>query len=241
MGSNTSLSIDQSQTISNSSLNAVVNQCTARCDQIQSGNVVIIQGSTIGGNVTFDQECKATMTCEINNNLETDVSNILDAISKQTSVTAKGFPDFNFDNVNQSLTSKQIITNSLTNLINNSCSASSTQIQNNNYTYVSNSTIAGSLQFTQKGDASAACVLTNRSAIKLANKASASASQSSTILGTGGIILALIVVVIIIIGVVFFISRLKKGKGGGGGASAEDIATAVTLANANAVSVPAPV
>ena len=211
MGSNIQNDIHQTQQISNQALNAVSNTCMGSCQATQSNNVIIIDGSTVGA-IEFNQRCSTQLQCEINNNLETDVASILEASSKQTSVTANGFPDFNFNGVENSITSSQIITNSITNLINNTCTSTSVLNQNAKYVVVNNSNIAGSVQFTQEGVASANCVMTNRSTLKLKNQAIADASQKTTILGTTGLIIALVVVVIIIVGGIFLISRLKRGN-----------------------------
>jgi hypothetical protein len=192
----------------------VTNICSASCTEIQSGNTVIIQGTVIGGSIVFNQSCTVSMECEINNNLSTDVSNILASANKQTSITANGFPDFNFNGVESSITASQIITNTLTNLIDNTCSNSSNQIQSNNYTYVSDSNIAGSLQFDQTANVTNSCNLTNRSSIQLSNQASIQNSQSATILDTTALIVALIIVVIIVVIIIFVIGRFKKGGGG---------------------------
>ncbi len=214
MGSNVGQSITSTQTISNSALNAVTESCNAQCSEIQSGNTVIIQGSSISGSVIFDQSCTVAMECEINANLSTTVANILASANGQTSVTANGFPDFNFNNVNESITASQIITNTLTNLIDTTCSNSSNQIMTNNYTYVWDSSIAGSLQFDQTANVTNSCNLTAQSSIQLSNMASMNNNQSSTILDTTALIIALVVVVIIIVVVIFIIGRFKK-KGGG--------------------------
>jgi len=215
----------------------VKTECKATCDDIQSGNVVIIQGSTLKGGISFNQKCEVKLQCEIQNNLETDVATILDAAGKQTAITANGFPDFNFNNISNSFQSSQIITNTITNIIDSSCTSQATQNQNSNYTYVQNSNIEGSIQFNQTADVNASCTLTNRSSLIVSNKASAKSSQSAVILGTTGLIIALVVVVIIIVVVIFLIGKLKKSGGGGSGISSEDVATAIaatSAANTNA-------
>jgi hypothetical protein len=235
MGTNVSQNLTETQSISNNALNAVTSICNTDCSQIESGNTVIIQGTTISGNITFNQSCIVEQKCQIQNNLSTQVSNILDASGKQTSITANGFPDFNFNGVEQSATSTQIITNRLTNLSNATCSTNSTQIQNSNYTYLSSDVVKGSLEFDQTADVNASCVLTNTSSLVASNQASANLAQSSTILGTTGLIIALIIVVVIIVVVIFIIGRFKK-KSSGGGISSEDVANAIVATNANATS-----
>lgn len=209
-------------------MNAVSSTCSAVCTQIQSGNTVIIQGSTVGG-ITFDQQCTVSLQCTINNNLNTQLTNLLDAMSQQKSITANGFPDFNINGVEQSSDANQVITNSLTNYTNSACTAASVQNQNNNYVYVSNSNVEGQIQFNQSADVVSNCSLSTISSLVASNQASASASQSATILGTTGILIAIIIVVIILFIGIFLLTRLGGKKGGGGeGVSSEEIAQGVS-------------
>ena len=227
MGSFISQSIEQQQTIANTALNAVSSTCSATCTQIQSGNTVIIQGSTVGG-ITFDQQCTVNLQCTINNNLNTQLTNLLEAMSNQKSVTARGFPDITLEGVSQSSDANQVITNSLTNYVNTACTAASVQNQNNNYVYVSNSNVQGQIQFNQSADVVSNCSLSTISSLVASNQASASSSQSATILGTTGILIAIIIVVIILFIGIFLLTRLGGKKGGGEGVSSEEIAQGVS-------------
>lgn len=187
--------------------------CTATCEQIQSGNVVFLDGSTTG-NITFNQDCTADAKCAIDNQMEALITQVQDL--KQTNATSASlFPNFGSVNLNNGT---QEIANEVRNIISNTCSADVTQIQSNNMVYARNST-TGDIGFTQNGSATADCILNNIARATLNLNQTGAQSNAVSGFAIGGIIA--IIIIVIIIGVVA--RAANKGKSnqdsGGGGQS----------------------
>jgi hypothetical protein len=217
----------QTQSINNKVLNASNAQCNASCNDFSGGNTIIISGSTINSDVVFNQSCNVTMQCTINSQLDTNIQDILNSMQKQTSVTANGFPSFSLDSVSNSTTATQNITTTVSNLINSSCQSTSNIVSQNNFTYLQNSTINGSLQFSQTGNVNNTCTLNNISSIQLANQATAQSTQTAAILNPVALLFVAFLVIGLLIGAVFLLNFLFKGGKGGGTQKIEVVPGAV--------------
>jgi len=222
------------QSINNNILNASTSNCSATCSAYNGGNTVIINGTTINGNVSFNQSCDLVATCTINSQVNTNVTDIISSMQKQTSVTANGFPDFSLDGVSQSVQVQQNITTSVANIIESSCQSSTQLVNQDNFTYLNNSTVNGSLTFSQTGTVNSNCTLNNISSITVANKETASQSQTSVITSSILLFIILIVVVVVIIAIIFLLNFLfKKGKSSGGSSNSGNSSNLDTNALAN--------
>jgi hypothetical protein len=207
----------QTQNVNNTVLNAATANCDSTCVDYSGGNTVIINGSTINGNISFDQSCSINMSCSINSQLNTNVSNILSAMANQTSTSSNGFPSFSIAGASQNATIVENVTTSVANIINSTCQSTSDIVSQNNFTYLNNSTVNGSLTFAQTGSVNNNCTLNNISGIQVANQVTSSTNQTATFLGSLGLLIILLVVLIIVIGGIFLINFLFKPKSGGGG------------------------
>lgn len=222
------------QNINNDVLNASTSTCTSTCSAYNGGNTVIINGTTINGNVTFNQTCDLVATCTINSQLNTNVSDIIKSLQNQSSITANGFPDFSLDGVSQLTQAQQNITTSIANIIESSCQSSSILVNQDNFTYLNNSTVNGSLTFSQAGNVNSNCTLNNISTVTVANQESASTSQSSVIASPLAFLVVAIILIAIVIFVIFIINFLFKGaKGGGGKSSAPSTNTGLSSSDIN--------
>lgn len=163
------------------------------CEQLQSGNVVFLDGTT-SGDITFQQQCTANAKCLVDNNIQAvfDVAQEL----KQNNVTeASLFPNFGSINLNLA---DQEIRNQIESIISNSCTADVNQVQSNNMVYARNSS-TGDISFLQEGNAVADCIISNAAIAEINMRQEG--DQGNTISGSvlGGIIAAIIVIVIVVV------------------------------------------
>jgi hypothetical protein len=157
------------------------------------------------------------MSCTINSQLNTNVSDILNSMQKQTSITANGFPSFSIDGVSNIDQATQNITTSVANIMNSSCQSTTDIVSQNNFTYLNNDTIQGSLTFAQTGNANNNCTLNNISSIVVANNEQATSTQTAAILNPIALLVVAIIAIGLLIGAIFFLNFLfKSGKKGGG-------------------------
>ena len=214
------------QTVNNNILNSSNAQCISECTLYNGGNTIIIDGTTIQGNVEFNQTCNLNQQCVINSTLDTQVQSILDSLSKQTSVTTRGLFDILGSSSTQSNDVRQTLTTNISNLINSTCRSTANIVNENNFVYLNNSTVEGSLQFNQSADVLSACTLNNMSRVQVQNQLQASNEQSAKILGSTGLLIILLIIIVILIVVVFLINKFKgKGGGGGGGGNKTNVSS----------------
>lgn len=184
--------------------------CSASCTNIQSGNVIFIDGTTTG-DIQFVQECEANAGCMMNNAVDS-VMELLQDAKQKGELQASIFP--NFGSISLNLSDQEIRTQ-VEQALNTVCSANIENQQTDNMIYARNST-TGDIGFRQNGNARANCVMTNSATARL--NLQQKGDQQSTIGGIGfGGILGLAIVLIIIFAILGALGARKKGGGGGGG------------------------
>lgn len=180
--------------------------CTTTCSQIQSGNVVFVNGSTVG-NITFNQQCTVDATCQITNSIEasaTAVQKVLQSSSAKPTTFYFGLMSVN-TNVNSNV---QELSNIIAQSMDSACDNGASQVQSGNLVYVNNST-TGDIGFNQNTNLTSQCVLSNL-ATATAN-ATQQADQIAEAGGLSGIIIAIIVIAIVIVVVLVVVLR-STGK-----------------------------
>jgi len=249
MASNTSLSSSSSQTVMTNVLQETTNTCTFTCTQNESNITVIVDGGTTG-NITFSEVCTIqSTTCNMQTLMETQIQNVLDSMLKQTAFTSNSVLDFNFNNVSENLNIYQYIQNSVSQIVSNTCTFSTSQNMSGNYVYVGGGAKVGNIGFLQQSTLdNVSCIMNTVAQSSVYNQASATGSQSSTILGGMELLLIAVIALIVIGGIlaaVFVLGgglkKLGGGKGGsvpaaaggGGGLSPDVIAAATQLASQN--------
>lgn len=194
--------------------------CIATVTNQANNNVVIVNGTNIGGDFTGVSTTVSTdATCMMVSTLEDSVNSILQAILQQQNKSStdwfNGFQitdDTNNFNINQS------VVNNILQINESLCSANTTNSVSNNYVYVTNTTIGGNfVGVTDKADASANCTMTNTMKNVTYNQVQASASQSNIVQGIFGAILAAVfaVIAVITIGVIMLFALSYFGFFGG--------------------------
>ena len=202
---------DINQTTMTSILNESSQICQASCSASQTGDVVIIENSTVGGDAGFEIACTVSTSCVMNNTIESEVSNILSAVANQQNSSITGIlgdlgnaGQFNYAGINES------ITNYITQIEESTCSATASFTQSNDLFYAANSSVGGFAGFqigiAQPASANASCTMTNLSRVVVYNSAQASVTQSNTSVSLFAIIAVAIVACVIIGGIL----SLKK-------------------------------
>jgi hypothetical protein len=250
MASNTSLSSSASQTVMSSVLQEAKNTCSFDCTQTMNNITVIVDGGTVG-DISFLQVCKITgTTCNMQTVFESSISNILDALLKQSAFTSNSVLDFNFNAVSENLNIYQYIQNSVSQIVTNTCTFATNQTMSGNYVYVGGGGKAGNISFVQQSSLdNVSCIMNTVAKSTIYNQASAKGDQSSTILGGFELLMIALIGLVVIGGIlaaVFILGGgLKKLKGNGapppgpggstgdGGLSPDVIAAAEQLAQNN--------
>jgi len=207
MGAVSSTIQTNNQTVLNSISQTATANCSATCNQTQTGNTVFITGSNVG-NIQFNQECTVDAKCQIDQSVEAAATAVLD--SKQKGTAKPGmFLGLAQANTNIQL-SKQDIKNIITTKIDSTCDNGSTQVQSANLIYVQNSTTKD-IGFNQNSNVTSQCVITNIA--KGTAEATATNDQFAQAGGFGGALIGgIILLIVIIIVVIALVAANKKKK-----------------------------
>jgi hypothetical protein len=208
MGSQSSNLTKVTQTFMNNITQSNTQNCIATVQANADNNVVIANGVNVGGNFTgVATTASSDASCLMVSSMDTSVSTILAAATKQTnSTTSDLFGGFNYSSTNNKFDVTQSVTNTISQTNQATCAANLVQSANNNYVYVTNSEIGGNfIGVTSSADAKANCAMTNNMKVTTYNQAQASSDQSNTISGMWGALMAAIagVAAIIIVAVIF--------------------------------------
>jgi len=216
MGNFQSNYVENTTNIYNDILNASVEGCTATCNQISSGNVVIFDGGNIGGNVNvLNQSCRVDANCVMQNVAETDLSNIIqDTVQqKNTSVGASMFDGIG-DQENTNINTENV-SNYITQILQSTCQASIWMNSSDNFLFYSANT-GGNFSALNQGDsstsASASCAMSNISKLKVANSVSNSTTQANTSVGLFGMIILVILLIILFPIIIVMIRGVLKSN-----------------------------
>lgn len=212
MGSNQSNTSSQTQTLENNILQATSESCQSNCTNIQEGQTIVINGSSIGGNIELNQQCTAQASCIMRGQIGAQVQSILNAMTKQSAVGQASMFQFSFENQNQSSDISQNVTNTITQVMTSSCQGNSNNLEENNTVVLSNSRVGGDFVLSQKGSSTANCTMNNLSKIVLFNQETAKTKQSEKVESLLGGIIAIIILLIVIGGIAAFVSSGKKKR-----------------------------
>lgn len=188
--------------------------CTASCENIQSGNVVFLDGTT-SGDITFQQNCTADANCMMDQALKS-VTDLLVELKQDNTTEATLFGGgFNVGTVNLNQ-SDQDIKNQVQQIMESLCSADVTNVQNGNMVYARNSK-TGNISFKQEGNAKADCVMQNSASAEASLKARATQSNATAAsLGAFGGFILFAIVLAVILGI---LTRKRGGDQPGGAPS----------------------
>lgn len=192
--------------------------CTTSVVTIQDDNIVMVSGDTIGGNlyVIGNTGTQISSSCAITSTMDTNVSNIMSSIAEQvnssdSSVFGSGLFSGGKDQDN-TVNVKQNIANIISNVNNELCNTSIMTSQENNFVYVTNTTVGGDLYgIVNSGETvSSSCNMNNYMKTTTYNQAQSSSSQSLKFKSfMGELVGALALIAVIIIILLIVVSLLK--------------------------------
>jgi hypothetical protein len=183
--------------------------CAANCVNIQSGNTIFLDGSTVG-DITFEQKCTASASCVMNNAVESLVQQLQKQKQDNKTEASLFGGGFNIGTVNLNQ-SEQEITNRVKQILNTLCSADVNNLQTDNMIYARNSK-TGNISFTQDGAAEANCIMTNMASSKARqDQLSDQTNATAASLGMGGI-LGLVVMLIVVSVVASVVRKMNKAQ-----------------------------
>lgn len=209
-------------TIENEFMNNITqvsqSNCITESSSSASGNVLILNGVQVDGNVCAVCVTATTdSTCTITSTMTNTVENILSAMLDQTNQTESSILDFlsfdaSFDWNNIDL--NESVTNNISQINQSTCASNTVYSANNNYTYVTNSTIGGDFYGVDTNtSANSSCIIGNYTMNSVYNLLQAQFTQSDTKRnGLVSVIIA-IVALLIIIGIVIVFIILIGGAG----------------------------
>ena len=191
------------------SLNSVVQAanatCTPSCVQIQAGNTVIIENSTVG-DISFIQSCTVDAQCQINQSLDAAATALQKAVQQGTAQPS-WFAGLQFNDAKNVTT--QEVRNEIEQSLNSTCSMNVNQAQLGNQVYAKNSK-TGNIGFVQTADVHFNCVLDNTAKGVAASTQTADQIATAGGLYTGLIVIVLVIVLLIIVGIAAFLIITKR-------------------------------
>lgn len=204
------------ENIQNDIMQTAVNNVQGVCTNVDEYSSIIIDNSVINGDIRFNQVCEITGQQILDNSLDGQVNNVLDALQKQKQTTSSFFFQAVVNtNVNRAEIFQEV-KNNLVQTALNSCQQNITNISRGRTLSVRNSTINGSVEFLQQGDISTTCFVRNLAKAVAFNQLKADQEQvQDTTVGFGNILIIIVIAaVVVIIGVVlYFVFTNKSGAG----------------------------
>lgn len=221
MGNHSSSQASAETDVFNNILEESSSSCSASSTASSSGNIIVINNATVNGSFSaFNANAYgANASCIINNSLQSQISTIITDSLQQTSSSTTGIlgtllsfqTDHTYANV------QQTVTNNVTEIMENTCQASSMSDSTANYLYFSG-TINGNFSAADASSstASASCTMNNYAKMIASNNLATNIKQSTKYSTTGVVLLIFIGIAIVVvavgavgIGVVYFTSGKK--------------------------------
>lgn len=192
--------------------------CSTSVVTIQDDNIVMVSGDTIAGNlyVIGNTGTQISSSCAITSTMDTNVSNIMTSIAEQvnssdSSVFGSGLFSGGKDQDN-TVNVKQNIANIISNVNNELCNTSVMTSQENNFVYVTNTTVGGDLYgIVNSGETvNSTCNMNNYMKTSTYNQGQSSSTQALKFKSfMGELVGALALIAVIIIILLIVVSLLK--------------------------------
>lgn len=198
------------QNVTNSAIQTSKNVCQFVCgNENENSNVTIENSSNVV--VDFSETCSVLGTsCTVKNVLDSSITNMLSAASQQKETNLAGLFNFNVGSENNSMT--QNIRNNVAQMISNTCKNQATNVNENTYVFVGNSSNIR-VSFAQGASVSNAnCNYDNSAKMAIYNSETAKSSQAIKNVGILGMIVICIMMIIMLI-ICFSLMGSLKGKG----------------------------
>lgn len=208
MVANSSQNANINQTIINNMLQASTQRCLIDCENTFNGNTIIIIGGD--ANINISQECILSgVSCIMQQSLNQEIQNSMESFLDQSSTKQQGFV-LDFGNLDENVNLVQYMQNSVTQLMESSCTFSVSQDASYNYFYVED---AGktNLNISQSGTiTNSVCNMDNSAKSTTYNVQTSDVAQTALITTPLGMIMIAIIcgmVLSAIVAIVFFITQ----------------------------------
>jgi len=214
MSTTVSNSSEQILSATNNIFQASNETCSGKCTQNNDNISVIISGSRISGGINFSQSCDVDVSCAMNSTLDSNVQSILNAMADQTASAQLGMFNASLANINNNAYIAENITNQITQVMNSTCQADLSQTNQNISVVLVNDTLSGGVNYTQKGNVQANCVMTNTARSIVLNQETAETKQKAKRESVLAMIVVAIVICILFGGamlLIFLFHNPKKG------------------------------
>jgi hypothetical protein len=198
--------------------------CIATCNAPQNNPTIILNGTTVAGNVEIVATCSASAACAMQSQLDSQVQNIMQSMVKQKTISTELIPiSFMFATQNSTNIISQTITNNITQSMQSICQGTSNTMLNNPTIIGTNATVGGNLTITSGGSANANCTINNLARMSLFNAQTSTSSQINKRSNILGIVMVAIVMMMVIGAIVVLLIMGPEGvasvvgasKGGG--------------------------
>lgn len=181
--------------------------CVNTVSATTNNNVLLIEGSTIGGDVIGARQTVSTdVSCVITANMDAQIRSILSATLNQTNKTNNDlFGGFNWSKNTNIFNMRQSIANNIAQINSAVCSSNTLASAQNNFVYIRNANVRGNVVgVEQKVNAKSGCTINNVMKMVSYNQQQADSNQGNTAIGMfAGLFSGIIsIITILIIGVV---------------------------------------
>lgn len=184
--------------------------------QVDNSNI-IINGARVGGNVGITSAVILSNQCVMQNSLDTNVENILNASANQTQLQESSFLTWIAPGEKNNVTVQQDVTNDISQVLSSTCSSSASSNIANSNVIVNNSSVGGNVMISASTTVNNQCNITNLGRIISFNNLQGNITQSQTSVDVFGLIaLSIIAVVFIIVVIILILIFLPLLRGGGG-------------------------
>lgn len=214
MGSSTATSSRVVLEVANTATQTSIAKCVIVCDQVLSNNTVIISPGAVTGDITFENICVIKdASCMINQNIQTNIVNILRATVDQTALSTQPLFSLVFNSTKATSSLDEVISNQIQQMVSSSCTIATNQELNNNYIYVGEGATVGDISFVQHSTLSnVECVMDIASKADSYNEETGDIRQRAVTVDVTSLFIIAIVVVVIMVVVFMVIFFLVKGS-----------------------------
>lgn len=199
-GGNNANVINEMGNVTNNYMQIATQKCTTACSNEIVGNRIIVNGTTVNGNIGISQTCNINQGCSFSNNIQALTINQISSSAEQKYDVKNGlFSIFAGNNLNEANYTVNV-NNTMQQILQSECNATSDNLFANNLVFFTNANINGDFTLTQDNNATNQCVMNNLAKIEAYTKSVANFDQTGkATTAFAGIIIAIIVLVVIVV------------------------------------------
>lgn len=206
MGNYVDLTTNITTQVNNNILQNMKSTCNSDCGQGISGSTFNFINNQ--GDIFVTQSCVTDAACAMTSVAQAAANSVIKNMATQEAKAVTDFfGDFSINVFDETVDINTVVTNNITQISSQSCSATSNQTFDNNVTNVIDST--GGYYLTQAGSDNATCTMNNSLKIAAYNEVTNTSTQGVTVIGTFAMILIVVVVILLIGGLVVILMMIR--------------------------------